>query len=292
MRFLKPLLASLLGIFLVVFPVLAIDFPRPTGFVNDFAEILSPQFRQSLEEDLEKFTEETTAEITVVTIKSLEDENLEDYAVRLFEDWQIGKKGKDNGILVLIAQEERKIKIEVGYGLEPIITDGRAGRIIREQMQDSFRQDNYDQGVRLAVEKIEEYILSGEPPPEVDQTGGKELPLVLFLIFGFLLFIYSLAFLARSKSYWAGGVVGAILGAILGSIIGTLMAALFSAASLGLFGLLLDYILSKNYKKLKKKGKSTGFFSSRGGFSSGGGGGGFGGFGGGSSGGGGASGGW
>ncbi len=293
MKILKGLALFILGFFLIVSSVLAIDFPQPVGYVNDFAEILSPTFRQSLETDLAEFEKETTVEIAVVTINSLEGNSLEDYAVRLFEDWKIGKKEKDNGLLLLIAKEERQIRIEVGYGLEPIITDGRAGRIIREQMRDAFREEDYDQGVRSAIEKIQGYIRSGEPAPETDEAAENLPPLVFFLIITFLVFIYSSAFLARSKSYWAGGVIGGILGTIIGLIIGSLLAIVFSALGLVLLGLILDYILSKNYKKLKKKGKSTGFFSSWGGFSSGGGGGGgFGGFGGGSSGGGGASGSW
>jgi uncharacterized protein len=293
MKFLKLFLASLLGVFLIVLPILAQDFPQPTGFVNDFAEILSPQFRQSLEEDLVEFEKETQTEIAVVTVNSLAGNSLEDYAVRLFEDWKIGKKGQDNGLLLLIAKEERQIRIEVGYGLEPIITDGRAGRIIREQMRDPFRKEDYDQGVKLAIDKIKEYIYSGEPPSNIEETRNDLAIFIPFFIIAFLIFVYSSSFLARTKSFLAGGVLGGILGGILGFLIGSLVALIFSVIGLGLFGLILDYILSKNYQKLKKKGKSAGFFSSWGGFSSGGGsGGGFGGFGGGSSGGGGASGGW
>lgn len=292
MRIFKFLALFLLGLILVTLPILAYDFPQPAGYVNDFAGMLSSNFRQSLEQELQDFEEETSAEIAVVTIDSLEGGSIEDYAVRLFEDWKIGKKGEDNGVLVLVAKEDRKMRIEVGYGLEPVITDGRAGRIIREQMRDAFRQEDYDQGIKLAVEKIKEYIRSGEPPPKVDERAEKAPPLVFFLIITFLVFIYSSAFLARSKSFWAGGVIGGVLGSILGSVIGSLAALTFSAIGLGLLGLLLDYILSKNYKKLKKAKKPTSFWKSRGGFSSGRGGGGFGGFGGGSSGGGGASGGW
>ncbi len=293
MKFFKPLIISLLGFFLVVLPVLAQDFPQPVGYVNDFAVMLSSDFRDSLEEDLTQFEEETKAEIAVVTVNSLEGTYVEDYAVRLFEQWGIGKKEADNGLLLLIAKEDREFKIEVGYGLEPIITDGRAGKILREQMIPSFKEGNYDQGVKLAVEKIEEYIRSGEPPlAETEELPKRAPPFTLFFISIFLIFIYTSAFLARSKSYYAGGVLGGILGSILGFLIGSLATIIFTALGLGIFGLILDYILSKNYKELKGKKKKTGFFSSWGGFSSGGGGGGFGGFSGGSSGGGGASGGW
>lgn len=292
MRIFKALLFILLGFFLVSFPVWAQDFPEPTGYVNDFAQILSSSFREELEADLTNFDNETTAEIAVVTIEFLEDDSIEDYAVRLFEQWGIGKKEKDNGLLILIAKEDRKIRIEVGYGLEPIITDGRAGRIIREKMRPAFREDNYDQGVESAVAQIKNYIRSGEPPAETEAAREKALETLPLIFLGAFILIYISSFLARSKRFWPGGVIGGVMGGILGLIIGTIVSLALLAVGLGLFGLLLDYILSKNYKKLKKAGKPTGFWGSWGGFSSGGGGGGFGGFGGGGSGGGGASGGW
>jgi len=293
MKFFRFLIVFLLGFFLVSLPIWAQDFPEPTGHVNDFAQLLSSDYRQSLEQELVDFEEETTAEIAVVTIESLEGDSIEEYAVRLFEQWGIGKKEKDNGLLILIAKEDREMRIEVGYGLEPVITDGRAGRIIREKMRPAFREENYDQGVQLAVRQAEEYIRSDEPPSGGEAVQEKisfALPLIIFAI---IILIYISAFLARSKRFWPGGVIGGVMGGILGLILGKTVTLLALITSLGLLGLILDYILSKNYKKLNKAKKPTSFWRSWGGFSGGGGGGGgFGGFGGGSSGGGGASGGW
>lgn len=273
------------------FALFASEFPQPTGFVNDFAAMLSSSFRQSLEQDLVNFEKETTTEIVVVTINSLEGGSIEDYAVRLFEDWKIGKKEKDNGILILIAKEEREIRIEVGYGLEPIITDGRAGRIIREQMRPAFRKGDYNGGVKAAVEQIKKYIRSGQPPSGIEKAQEEARNILPLLIFAFFIFIYLASFLGRTKEIWPGGVIGGIFGAVLGIIAGTILAFITLTIFIALFGLLLDWILSKNYQKLKKTGRPTGFLGSWGGFSSGGSRG-FGGFGGGSSGGGGASGGW
>ncbi len=295
MKFLKLPILLLLGFFLVTLPVLAQDFPEATGYVNDFAQLLSSDYRQSLEQNLIDFEEKTTAEIAVVTINSLEGNSVEDYAVRLFEQWKIGKKEKDNGLLILVAKEERQIRIEVGYGLESVITDGRAGKIIREEMRPAFREDNYDQGIKLAVEKIQGYITSGEPPSSQEEIQVKALAILPLIIISFIILIYVSSFLGRSKRFWPGGVIGGITGGVLGLIIGTILAFTLLTFSLGIFGFLLDYLLSKNYKKLKNKKKPTSFTKSWGGFFSGGGGssgGGFGGFSGGSSGGGGASGGW
>lgn len=263
--------------------VLAAGFPRPAGYVNDFAGLFSPDFREELEKELSDFEKETTAEIAVVTIESLDDYSVEEYAVRLFEEWKIGKKEKDNGILLLIAKQERKIRIEIGYGLEPVITDGRAGRIIREEMRPSFKKENYEEGVKLAVAQIEDYIRTGEPPKgsEAAQETFSNFLIALFLS-GFFL-VYLTAFLGRTKEFITGGIIGGLLGGFLGWLMGGLLAILGLIVAFGALGLIFDYIFSRNYRKLKVAGKPTGFWASRGGFS---------GFGGGSSGGGGASGGW
>ena len=287
MWLIRKLTVPLLGLFLIVRAAFAVEFPQPQGHVNDFAEVLSVDFVQELEADLRDFEQETTVEAAVVTIKSLEDGSIEETAVRLFEQWEIGKEGKDNGLLLLIAMDDRKMRIEVGYGLEPIITDGRAGQIIREQMQPAFRQEDYDGGVRAAVEKIKGYIVSGEPPAEKEIASSVGRSNLFLFMMGAIILAYLASFWGRSKRIWPGGVVGAILGFLIASLVGGLL--------LGFWGLFLDWLLSRNYKQLKRRKRPTSFFRSWGGFSSGGGrssGGSFGGFGGGSSGGGGASGGW
>lgn len=284
-------LIILLALFLP-FRVLAADFPSPAGYVNDFAEMLSPDFRGELEKDLKDFENETTAEIAVVTIEALNDYSIEEYSVQLFEQWQIGKKEKDNGILLLVSQKDRKMRIEIGYGLEPVVTDSRAGRIIREEMRPNFKKEDYDQGVKLAVEEIKGYIRSGEPPKGAEATQETISSFFVFFIIGAMILVWITAFLGRTKEFVTGGIIGGFLGGFFGLITGSFLA---TTVLFGIIGLLLDYIFSKNYKKLKAAGKSTGFWSSWGGFSSKGSSrssGGFGGFGGGSSGGGGASGGW
>ncbi len=278
----------------------SLEFPTPQGYVNDFAGILSPETKQTLEQELIKLDQESSIEIAIVTVKSLEETTIEDYAVRLFEDWKIGKKGKDNGVLLLIAPEERELRIEVGYGLEPILTDSKAGRIIRNIITPEFKKEDYDVGVVnglmaiVKVVKAEDVDLGEESSLKAKSLGGSFW--VLFVI-GSIFLLYISAFLARSKRFWPGGVIGGILGAILGVVLFTsLIKAFLTATSLGILGFVFDYILSKNYKERKKKGLPTSWRRSGGGFFGGGksssSSGGFGGFGGGSSGGGGASGGW
>ena len=124
----KTVLCALILILLSL-NVVAQQFPQPKGYVNDFANVIPPSQEQQINRICLELKQKTGAQIADVTIQTLGDNYIEDYAVRLFEKWGIGEKGKDNGVLVLNAIRERKIRIEVGYGIEGIIPDGKAGRI-------------------------------------------------------------------------------------------------------------------------------------------------------------------
>ena len=121
--------------------------PQPTGYVNDFANVLDARTRSGLESTLSSLEQRTGAEVAVVTVNSLEGAPIEDYAVKLFQTWGIGKKGKDNGALILVAPNERQVRIEVGYGLEGAINDALAGRIIRERMLPAFKAGDFNAGI-------------------------------------------------------------------------------------------------------------------------------------------------
>ena len=272
------------------------DFPGPVGFVNDFASLLSDGAKSKIETQLSLLEKETTAEVAVVTVESLEGESIEQYASDLFAAWEIGKKDQNNGVLFLIASAEHKARIEVGYGLEPVITDGRAGRILDNEVIPYFRDDDYDQGVINGIAAIESYIREGTPPTVAEENPVQDVVqgfnISSSLLFGLVIItIYILGFMARTKSIWLGGIWGVICGLVLGFGFGSLLTIILLPIGMGVFGTLLDLIMSRNYKSLATSGRSTGWFSSGGGFR-GGGGGGFGGFGGGMSGGGGASRGW
>ncbi|MBI3335890.1 MAG: TPM domain-containing protein [Candidatus Portnoybacteria bacterium] len=275
----------------------ASHIPAPSGFVNDFAGMFSSAFRKVIEEDLQNFEQATRAEIVVATVDSLAGESLEDFAVRLFEEWGIGKKSKDNGLLLLIVRDERKVRIEVGYGLEPYITDGRAGTIIRKDIAPYFREEAYEKGVESAISSLKAFIVAREPETPQEKIRANARGVLSFLgsevglIGAMLILLYILEFLARSKSFWLGGAMGGSLGAFAGWLFFSFVFLFVFGFIFGVLGFLLDYVLSRNYTKRKAAGLLTGFWVSRGGFSSRGRGG-FGGFGGGSSGGGGASGTW
>jgi len=268
----------------------------PSGFVNDFANMMSAPAKQALEQKLSQFEKDTTNEISVVTINNLGGDTIDNFAVKLFADWKIGKAKNDNGVLLLISKEDRKTKIEVGYGLEGALTDAQSFWILENTVKPAFRQNDYDGGITNAADKIIAATKGEYVPSQKPGTGGswslKSIENILGL--AFLVFIWLGSVLSRSKSWWAGGVIGALVGIAFIFIFSALVGAI-AILILTPLGLFFDYIVSKNYQKHKTAGTRFpwwigGFGGGRGG--GGFGGGGFGGFGGGSSGGGGSSSSW
>ena len=295
------LITVIFSLFTATANISAQDFPDYQGYVNDFAGLLSADAKSQLEARLSQLEKDTTAQVAIVTIKSLEGDSIEDYAYKLFEKWGIGQKDKNNGVLFLVAIDDREMRIEVGYGLEPIITDGRAGRIRDNDVVPKFKNYDYEGGIVDGAAAIEKYIREGTPPAPLEDNPVKSLFGDFIIVFFVLTFItiYISGFMARSKSVWLGGIWGAIAGVIMGLAIGGIAALIISAIFFAGLGLGTDALLSRNYQARKATGKSTDWKGSGGGFWGGGfgggsssSGGGFGGFGGGMSGGGGASGGW
>jgi uncharacterized protein len=125
----------------------ALEIPPLKGRVNDYAAMLAPATVDQLERSLAAFEQEQSTQIVVLTVASLEGDSLEDFSLRVAETWKIGRQGLDNGALLLVARDDRKIRIEVGYGLEGRLTDLTAGRIIRDVITPQFRNGSFDQGV-------------------------------------------------------------------------------------------------------------------------------------------------
>jgi len=132
----------------------ALDVPPATGYVNDRADMLSPATERKLEEALRAFESSDSTQLVVLTIPSLEGEAPEEYSLRVAESWGIGQRDKDNGALLLIARDERKVRIEVGYGLEDRLTDLLAGRIIDLEITPRFRRGDFDGGILAGVEAM------------------------------------------------------------------------------------------------------------------------------------------
>lgn len=172
-------LCLILGLMFAFSAAGADSFPAPIGLVNDFAGVIKPEISQQLTNILTELQQKTGAQISVVTVKSIAPYELEEYANELFNRWKIGQAKKDNGLLILATMQEKKIRIEVGYGLEGIITDGTAGEIRDKYIIPEFKGGDYSRGLYLGavaaaslIAKDAEVTLTGVP--EFSQLGEKQ----------------------------------------------------------------------------------------------------------------------
>lgn len=145
--------------------------------IHDDANILSPAFESELEQMLKAHEDSTSNQIAILTIPSLQDEPIEDYTFRVAEEWKLGQAEKDNGILVLVAVDDRKVRIEVGEGLEGVVPDAIVNQIIRNQIAPGFRENNYEAGISAGVVAIiqaigGEYQAEGGPAVARRGRGG------------------------------------------------------------------------------------------------------------------------
>ena len=146
--------AIMLALAVATGTALAADVPYLTGRVVDNAEILAPATRDKLTAALKAHEDASTDQIAVLTVPTIGGEAIEQYATRVFDAWKLGQKGKDNGVLVIVVPNDRKMRIEVGYGLEGTLTDVVSNRIIRDRMTPRFKEGNYDRGVSDGVNTI------------------------------------------------------------------------------------------------------------------------------------------
>ena len=207
----------------------------PSEYINDEANILTVEQKQTLNNLVNDFQSKTGNEVAVLIIPELKNETIESHAVKTFEEWGIGKKGKDNGVLLLVSINDRKLRIEVGYGLEGVLTDLKSSQIIRDIITPEFKNNNYFAGIQKGIEAIIS-VISGDTsvlPPEKPTITLSENLIGFIVFFGYLIFVI----IARTKSWWLGGVIGAMLGIWFGTIT--------SVAIFAIIGLIIDYVLSK-----------------------------------------------
>ena len=190
MKLTKLSVISILLILLCALPaVAAVDYPQLTGFVTDEADMIDPVYETKITELAERIEEATTVEIAIVTVDSLEGESKEMYAVKLFEQAGIGKKDKDNGLLVLVAKQEQKYRFEVGYELEGVITDSMKVNIGDRIIVPHFRNGEYGKGIYEAMlviegllegdeEVISEYSMNDQEDTSIGWVGV----LIFFII--------------------------------------------------------------------------------------------------------------
>ena len=162
------MLAVLLGCAAVVRAERVEDL-KPTDYVNDFAGVLSQQTIAQVDSICSAIYQRANAQIVVVTVKNLDGGDVDDFTARLEEKWKIGRKGSDRGVLILIAVEDHKYRIEVGYGLEGILPDARAGDIGR-QMVPSLKKADYDSAVRIATVAVAQ-IISADAGVDLSQRA-------------------------------------------------------------------------------------------------------------------------
>ncbi|MBU1569296.1 MAG: TPM domain-containing protein [Proteobacteria bacterium] len=193
----------------IVFPCYAgaLDVPALKGRVNDYASVLSPETENKLEVTLSALESSDSTQVVVLTIPSLEGEVLEQFSIKVAEEWKIGQKNKDNGAILFISKNDRKIRIEVGRGLEGKLTDLLSGRIIQYEIVPKFREGDFNGGIEAGVNAIVS-VVHGEYTSSGSDTRQKKGANPFFSLIIFL-FVFTAALSGFSKIL--GGVSGAAL---------------------------------------------------------------------------------
>jgi uncharacterized protein len=227
-------LSAARGLFLVflVFASLGaaadVAVPSLTARVTDLTATLTSAQQAALEQELQAFEEQKGSQVAVLMVPTTQPEAIEQYSIRVVEKWKLGRKGTDDGALLIIAKDDRTVRIEVGYGLEGVLTDAMSKRIISDDIVPRFKQGDFYGGVTAGVERIMG-VISGEPLPTPRREGGERDPvrqlmpviLVLTVVLGGLL----RSFLGRGPgAVAAGGAVGFIGWLLSGALAVGLMA--------------------------------------------------------------------
>ena len=261
---LASLLVILSCIFYLVPYVFASNIPSaPTDIpIVDNANILSEEDENSLAALIATEEAASSSQIAVLTINTLDGAVLENYALEVAREWKIGTEENDNGVLLLVALHERKIRIEVGKGLEGALPDARARQIIDNEMVPYFRSEKYAHGIHVGVQSIIASIQGEYTPSEPRPTEGIGVHgWAVLVYFGLFTLQWISAILARSKSWHAGGIMGAVSGGLFGSVEGSFSSMLFYGLMFGGLGALFDYIVSNNYKTRKAAGKKPSWWA-------------------------------
>ncbi|MFH0887271.1 MAG: TPM domain-containing protein [bacterium] len=277
-----------------------IKFPAYSGYVNDYANVLDSAIKAKLEAACTELEKKSTAEMAIAIVQTAEPLIPKEYATELFKKWGVGKKGKDNGVLVLLAMQERRVEIEVGYGLEGILTDGVCGRVLDEYVIPYFKQGKFGEGLYNGALALSGKIMEGSgdkmsvdaSAPVTDtstaSTSSDDWPdwvYTTITLIGVCVIFASFIIAALVQKPLMSGLIGALGW----SSFGILAQDWTVAGILAVIGFVISFFVA--FGGASSGGGGSSSSSSFGGWSSGGGGGGgggFGGFGGGSSGGGGA----
>lgn len=234
----------------------ALDVPAApsldTPIVDQTGTLTTEQIKQ-LAEQIAKSRKEKSYQIGVLIISSLgNDEYLEGYSLKVARAWGIGEKDTSNGVLLLVAIDDHKLRIEVGRGLEGDLTDVKSSRIIRNVITPKFKEGKYFEGISEGVNSIQ-LAVANKPDPAAETEVSEPVDwagVVSMIVFGGIVGLSWLgAVLGRSKSWWAGGVIGGIAGLVLMVIFSFVLWSILSLVGFIVFGLLFDFFVSKNYKQ-------------------------------------------
>jgi uncharacterized membrane protein YgcG len=170
-RYPGRLALAIVTVCVVAFAAAAVDVPYLTGRVTDNAEILDADARTRLDELLRAHEQATGNQIAVLTVPTLDGESIEDFSARVFGTWKLGQKSKDNGVLVVVVPRDRRMRIEVGYGLEGVLPDAAASRIVRDVMTPRFKTGDFAGGIEEGVKAIIA-TLTGQASPRARDAGS------------------------------------------------------------------------------------------------------------------------
>jgi uncharacterized protein len=208
-------LATLLIAFVVLAPTsaLARAVPPLVAHVNDSADLLPPAAEQKLEQELDAYERKTQHQFALLTIESLDGDALEDFSIRTVEAWKLGKKAKDDGLLLLIVKADHKLRIEVGYGLEGDVTDAFSAQVIRNVLTPALRAGKAEQGIEQAFDVLMQKASGGAVPdsavaPPPSAGGGPSPFAILGLLFFVLPFLLPLLLSRRGGGFRVGGLGG------------------------------------------------------------------------------------
>lgn len=197
-------------------------------------------------------------QVGVLIIKSLEGAAIEDYSLKVARVWGIGDKTQNNGVLLLVAMDERRVRIEVGRGIEADLTDAESGRIIRNTITPQFKKGDYYSGISLGLQNIAAQV-EGKPQQDTSTkpavSNQSIVDMVTFGLFAALSVIpWFGAMLARTKSWWLGGVLGAGIGAVVVLFAAWALWSIIVLVLLTMVGLLLDWAVSRNFSQTVHRG--------------------------------------
>ena len=215
-------------------------------YVNDYANMLTPEQRQNINTDLSSFDKKTSNQIVIATFNSLNGKSLEDFSIKLANKWKIGTKQNNNGVLLLIIKNDRKMRIEVGRGLEGALTDGLSGDIIRNKILPEFKQQNYYLGIKKGVYSIEQ-ATKGEYKPDQYENLQNKLQNILPILFSIFIVIFivtvsrsyfkksrfTISSLKKKRGYFASFACNFLINMFLDTLVNTLIGGRSSGGGFG-----------------------------------------------------------